>query len=399
MLTSLVDAVQDREVVRGLTHSFYRYPARFPPRLARAIIEGFTDPGDFVLDPFVGGGTTLVEATALGRRAVGLDINSLAVFVTNAKTAVLSEQAIGRIADWAGTLPSRLNMRHPVVHDPRWHQSGYDKNVTGRRYWRIRKAIELFLQEIPALPEPKQRGFARCVLLRTAQWALDAREQVPSIEEFRQKLSTFLTEMITASQEYGEIVSNWASRLGRRPTSLSVCLQRSAVGLDQEPMIRRHGAPRLVLTSPPYPGVHVLYHRWQVAGRRETPIPFMIAGCLDGKGAAYYTFGDRKTHVRERYFANLRLVFSSVARVADSRTVIAQVVGFSSPESQLPRFLDALRGVGLEELFLDIPGVKKDGRLWRSVPNRRWYVRCGSQRVKAHEVVLFHRKRIQGRPL
>ena len=58
--------------------------------------------------------------------------------------------------------------------------------------------------------------------------------------------------------------------------------------------MRGQQAPRLVLTSPPYPGVHVLYHRWQVDGRKEAPLPFMIANKLDGAGLSYYTMGDRK---------------------------------------------------------------------------------------------------------
>ena len=48
--------------------------------------------------------------------------------------------------------------------------------------------------------------------------------------------------------------------------------------------MRRWRAPQLVVTSPPYPGVHVLYHRWQVDGRKEAPLPFMIANKLDGAG-------------------------------------------------------------------------------------------------------------------
>ncbi|MFH1104800.1 MAG: DNA methyltransferase, partial [Actinomycetota bacterium] len=63
-------------------HDFYRYPARFPPKFAAAAVQAFTRPGDLVLDPFVGGGTTLVEAVRLGRRAVGADINPIAVFVS-----------------------------------------------------------------------------------------------------------------------------------------------------------------------------------------------------------------------------------------------------------------------------------------------------------------------------
>jgi hypothetical protein len=78
---ALLAGARDKLPVRGLTHNFYRYPARFSPAFARAAIETFTRPGDFVLDPHVGGGTTIVEAFALGRSAVGVDISPLAEFV------------------------------------------------------------------------------------------------------------------------------------------------------------------------------------------------------------------------------------------------------------------------------------------------------------------------------
>src|SRR6266700_804890 len=78
-------SVHSRELVSGLTHNFYRYPARFSPQFARAAIEAFTRPGDLVLDPFMGGATTLVEARALARTGIGLDINELSCFVARAK--------------------------------------------------------------------------------------------------------------------------------------------------------------------------------------------------------------------------------------------------------------------------------------------------------------------------
>ena len=70
-------------------HEFYRYPARFSPQLARAAIKAFTGPRDLVLDPFAGGGTTVVEAQQLGRYAIASDINPIATFVTRAKTTPL----------------------------------------------------------------------------------------------------------------------------------------------------------------------------------------------------------------------------------------------------------------------------------------------------------------------
>lgn len=68
-----------------LTHNVFRYPAKFHPPVARALVESFSRPGDTLLDPFCGSGTTLVEALAAGRNAIGTDVDPLAVFVAGAK--------------------------------------------------------------------------------------------------------------------------------------------------------------------------------------------------------------------------------------------------------------------------------------------------------------------------
>lgn len=68
------------------THSLHRYPAKFVPQIERKLILAFSDPGDVVCDPFCGSGTTLVEAILLGRDAVGIDLNPMAVL--NAKTKI-----------------------------------------------------------------------------------------------------------------------------------------------------------------------------------------------------------------------------------------------------------------------------------------------------------------------
>ena len=53
-----------------------RHPARFPKQLAEFFILAATNPGDIVLDPFSGSGTTCVVADELGRNWIGIDANS-----------------------------------------------------------------------------------------------------------------------------------------------------------------------------------------------------------------------------------------------------------------------------------------------------------------------------------
>lgn len=52
------------------------YPTQKPQALLDAWVRQFTDPGDLIIDPYMGSGTTLMAARAAGRRAVGVDISA-----------------------------------------------------------------------------------------------------------------------------------------------------------------------------------------------------------------------------------------------------------------------------------------------------------------------------------
>jgi hypothetical protein len=70
----------------ALTHYLFRYPAKFHPPVVRALLDTYTAPGSRVLDPFCGSGTLLVEAVVSGRNAIGVDVDPVAVAVSNAKS-------------------------------------------------------------------------------------------------------------------------------------------------------------------------------------------------------------------------------------------------------------------------------------------------------------------------
>jgi len=71
--------------VSEYTHAIVKYPSKFIPDIPRWAIDNHSTKGDLILDPFVGCGTTMVEARLLSRNCIGLDINPFAVLASNVK--------------------------------------------------------------------------------------------------------------------------------------------------------------------------------------------------------------------------------------------------------------------------------------------------------------------------
>src|SRR5690606_26046879 len=108
----------------------------------RAAIETFTVPGDTILDPYVGGGTSLVEALALGRHGIGIDISQLAEFVATVKTTVLAEDELAALEEWAGNVGDAVHQHKPAIHFADYAERGYYKHLDDPSRWRLRRAIE-----------------------------------------------------------------------------------------------------------------------------------------------------------------------------------------------------------------------------------------------------------------
>jgi hypothetical protein len=72
------------------------------------------------------------------------------------------------------------------------------------------------------------------------------------------------------------------------------------------------------------------------------------------------------------------------------------MIAFSDPTRQLPRYLDMLQCAGFREVRVTQAAgegstPKPQERLWRQVPNRKWYASQRGSISASKEVVLFHR--------
>lgn len=100
------------------------YHGQFIPQVAEQLILRYTDPGDTVLDLFLGSGTTAIECQRLGRRCLGVDLKAVTLpdvddlaFLQEDSTSpgiVFMLEDACRSLGWA--LP-RLTILHPPYHD------------------------------------------------------------------------------------------------------------------------------------------------------------------------------------------------------------------------------------------------------------------------------------------
>lgn len=75
-------------------HGLHPYLGKFIPQLVETFLARYFRPGDCVYDPFVGSGTTLVEANAFGAHALGCDISAFNCLLARVKTTHFSLGAL-----------------------------------------------------------------------------------------------------------------------------------------------------------------------------------------------------------------------------------------------------------------------------------------------------------------
>ncbi len=115
------------------------YRACFKPQLPRFFIKRFTEPGDIIYDPFMGRGTTPIEAALIGRIPYGNDASPLSRVLTepriNPPTLLKVQERLQNIDWWIPEcLPSRVDDMLVFYHIQTLHQI-----YSLRKYFRERK--------------------------------------------------------------------------------------------------------------------------------------------------------------------------------------------------------------------------------------------------------------------
>jgi hypothetical protein len=232
------------------------YLGGFPPRVPRRLIQEWVPTRETVLDPFCGSGTTLVEAKLLGHPAIGIDLNPLAVRLTQAKLQPVDlDDLLYRLRSLANHFRGEREMEEvPQVLNPIFHRRTLAQLSYLKRELKDDNPEDMFLKgALLGIMHGKARRDGT-----TAYLSVDMPNTFSMspgyVRRFVEK-NELAPPAVDVFSKLGERCT-WLLRAGslpRRPSS--VVLEGDATRLDALLSglgIRKVGA---IITSPPYLGV------------------------------------------------------------------------------------------------------------------------------------------------
>jgi SAM-dependent methyltransferase len=244
-----LDVRADEKQVMADVHGFHSYPARLHPVTASRLIAGLSQPGARVLDPFCGSGTVLVEARALGRRAIGSDLNPLAVELAWLKclglTRALAEGLIGaaeHVADQAEE--RRLARAAPLRLYPPEDRERYPQHIL--------LELDSLSHGIEQLRAGEVQRALRLVLSSMLTKLAHSEGDTTRRKAPRRLPSGFAIALFTQKTE--ELVR----RMGQYKARLPARVPHAQLAVGDARRLRDVPSKTidLIVTSPPYPGVY-----------------------------------------------------------------------------------------------------------------------------------------------
>jgi len=79
------------------THGIHTYLAAMIPQIPHRLLKMYANEDSRILDPFVGGGAVTTEAYLSGINATGIDVNTLAVLISQVKSTPISNQSLTKL--------------------------------------------------------------------------------------------------------------------------------------------------------------------------------------------------------------------------------------------------------------------------------------------------------------
>ncbi|OFV93513.1 MAG: hypothetical protein A3F68_06260 [Acidobacteria bacterium RIFCSPLOWO2_12_FULL_54_10] len=372
-----------REASNYASHALHAFAAKFPPQLPRIFIEGLTHKGETVMDPMMGSGTAIVEAFLCGRRAVGFDIDPLALTICRVKTHPVdfleTTWAGKRVVNSAIKLLQRASRLEPAMRE-RFSPASLEfidywfGKQSQRELMALLLAIEREHLEQPLLDFLKV-VFSSIIITKSGgvSLAYDLAHTRPHLLEgkpYKDAIKIFEARLAKSAALLSQLPSN-----GKHvEIQQHDCRQRLPLEED---------SVQLIVTSPPYANAidYMRAHKFSLVwfgedidglstlrstyigsektGVPNTPdLPSSVCRAVD----KLKEVDSKKSRVLAKYFADMRLALGEMVRVLEPGRCCIVVVGPSTMRGQTIKTHELLSDIGNEVGFetLDIAERKLD---------------------------------------
>lgn len=389
-----------------LTHTLHPFPAKFPPQLPKYFINELTKPGEVVFDPMAGSGTTLLEALYAQRKAIGTDIDPLALTLCRTKTTPLPLRTVGRIGQQVQMDAYELYQNH---------QDGIKKSLEDfdpktqsfLDYWFLPETQEELLALYTTIQQVETANIRRFLEVTFSGTIIAKSGGVSLARDLAHTRPHRVdTKMIPSAFEL------FASRLSKNIKSIATLpphiQQAKVIYANAQELSLRENSVDLIVTSPPYASNAIDYMRahkftlvwWDypikaLSERRKT---YIGGEAQDPRGEETFP-ANTQDIVREvteqseskgralvRYYSEMTRVFKNLLRVLKPGKAAIIVVG-----SSVMRGIDTQTHYCLSEIGNSIGfetagiGIRKLDRNRRMMPARWGKKRKSQIEERMHE--------------
>lgn len=345
--------------------SIHPYPAKFIGELPRALIRALPCPKDtLVFDPFVGSGTSLIEAQRVGLGSVGVDLNPIACLITRVKTMVTPEHLTTRASAIASAAArSKAERTWEIPNVDHWFRA------------EVQSAILALLDEIRLVEDPTAHDALQLalssILVRVSNQESDTRYAAIHKNVSR---ADVLAYFLSAVEKLNKalIAREWELAPARVIEANTLTLEPGEF----------EGKVGLVVTSPPYPNAYEywLYHKYRMWWLGFDPL-----AVKEQEIGARAHFFKRNHHTEEHFWDQMRDTFKLVGAVLIDRGYACFVIGRSKIHGKLIDNADIIQAVAAEA------GFTTTARLERTISATRKSFNLSHANIKTETVLVLQK--------
>jgi DNA methylase len=318
--------------------SLHWHPCRFPSQVPAVVIGALSSPGETVLDPLLGSGTTAFEAQRLSRRCIGIEINPVAVLMARAKTINRPAAHINSMIERIRLGARQTTRRAPIpanVQAEKWYT---ERTLNDLR--RLRYFIDGLNEDERLIAETAFSAILLPVCRETRHWGYVCDNTTPKDNYERDVLQIFEGTLADFAKAYRERDDYWNAGHQFPASAREVQILEG----DARTVLREISSRsvQLIVTSPPYFGVT------DYAKAQRLSFEWMSRPLEDVRLNEIGARSKRHRLTAEReYLEDCKHVIAECRRVLQKGHACAVVFGESSERAPIhSQFVQVVKGCG-----------------------------------------------------